>query len=161
MSYSARDEALTISRGYRPQTLSMAPAPKTAGRSDTVERMSPIRDANYTQTDPIRCEACDGRGMLTDADGNRLISPDNQVSNCPACDGLGAAFPIDPLLPTDFAPGSWQKQLVIQARYELGGRLFVAGDRVNMDGLTFPEVLSVDEEEDDDDEDEGIGGSCI
>lgn len=155
MSYSARDEALTISRGYRPRTLSMAPPPKTAGRSDTVERMSPIRDANYTQTDPIRCEACDGRGMLTDAEGNRLITPDNQVENCPHCDGLGATFPFDPLLPTDFAPGSWQKQLVLQARYEMGSRLFIAGDRVNMDTLAFPDVLFADDDEDDD---EDIGG---
>lgn len=155
MSYSARDEALTISRGYRPRTLSMAPPPKTSGRPDTVEKMQPIRDANYEQADPVRCDVCDARGMLTDAEGNRLISADNQVSDCPACDGLGATFPVDPLLPTDFAPGSWQKQLVIQARYAMGGRLFVAGDRVNMDTLAFPDVLFADDDEDDD---EDIGG---
>ena len=155
MSYSARDEALTICRGYRPQTLSMAPPPKTAGRADTVERMSPIREAIYSQPDPVKCEACDGRGMLTDAEGNRLITPDNQVEDCPHCDGLGATFPFDPLLPTDFAPGSWQKQLVLQARYEMGSRLFIEGDRVNMDTLAFPDVLFADDDEDDD---EDIGG---
>ena len=152
MSYSARDEALTICRGYKPQTLSLeVPSGCRGFRPDTVERMLPIRDAVYTQPDPVRCEACDGRGMLTDEQGNLIYDSANQRIDCKACGGLGATFPFDPMLPTDFAPGSWQKQLVLQARYELGGRLFVAGDRINMDSVAFPDLVTADADDDDDD----------
>lgn len=156
MSYSSRDESLTIARGYRPRMISLPTQnPEGVGQHYSEVIRQPVRAAVYSQHDPVKCEACDGRGMLTDAEGNRLITPDNQVENCPHCDGLGATFPFDPLLPTDFAPGSWQKQLVLQARYEMGSRLFIAGDRVNMDTLAFPDVLFADDDEDDD---EDIGG---
>lgn len=156
MSYSPRDEALTISRGYKPQTLSLLTQnPEGVGQHYAEVIRQPIRDAVYAQPDPVRCEACDGRGMLTDQKGNLIYDSANQRIDCKACGGLGATFPFDPLLPTDFAPGSWQKQLVLQARYEMGSRLFIEGDQVNMDTLAFPDVLFADDDEDDD---EDIGG---
>ncbi|TXH57308.1 MAG: hypothetical protein E6Q97_04590 [Desulfurellales bacterium] len=152
MSYSPRDEALTISRGYRPKTINLPTQnPEGVGQHYAEVIRQPIRDAVYTQPDPVRCEACDGRGMLTDEQGNLIYDSANQRIDCKACGGLGATFPFDPRLPTDFAPGSWQKQLVLQARYELGGRLFVAGDRINMDSVSFPDLVTADADDDDDD----------
>ena len=160
MTYSPRDEALTIARGYRPRTINLVTnsQPTDPGRY-TADIRQPIRDAVYAQPDPVRCVECDSRGVLTNENGHPLVSADNQTINCPACDGLGAEFSVDPRLPTDFAPGSWQKHLIIQARYELGSRLFIDGDRVNMEGMSFPGLIEP-ETDDDDDFDLG-GGSCI
>lgn len=156
MSYSSRDESLTIARGYRPRMISLPTQnPEGVGQHYSEVIRQPVRAAVYSQHDPVKCEACDSRGVLTNENGHPLVSPDNQTINCPACDGLGAKFAVDPRLPTDFAPGSWQKHLVLQARYEMGSRLFIEGDRVNMDTLAFPDVLFADDEEDDDDD---IGG---
>lgn len=64
------------------------------------------------------CEACDGSGWYL-KNGHHFP--------CETCDGVGD-FGIDPSLPTQFAPNTDGKVLVMRARYNAGLPLWNSED---------------------------------